>query len=215
MHTTRRVTIARFGRTERAAHWLVAATVLTMLATGLDAGDDGGPLLVVHVGAAVTLVVGLVLLTLVGDGSALARLVRDAARIDADDRAWLAARRPFSAARSAPPAGRLNGGQKLAARVVGALLLLDLASGVLLVVGTPAAGVIHSAVASALAVVIAGHVFMAVANPATRGALRGIVTGRVDRAWALRHHGRWVAEQDRTTTARPAARPVRTPLHTR
>jgi formate dehydrogenase subunit gamma len=44
--------------------------------------------------------------------------------------------------------------------------------------------------------VLAGHVFLALINPTTRPALRGMLTGRVDRAWAVRHHPRWVAEVD-------------------
>jgi formate dehydrogenase subunit gamma len=87
-------------------------------------------------------------------------------------------------------------------RAVGTLLLLDLASGLLLLVGVPV-GAVHAAAAFAFAIVIAGHVFMALLNPATRPALRGIVTGHVDRAWAERHHGRWVDGLDRGSSPEP------------
>ena len=38
---------------------------------------------------------------------------------------------------------------------------------------------------------IAGHLFLTLVNPSTRGSLRGIVTGYVDAAWAAAHHSRW------------------------
>ena len=41
---------------------------------------------------------------------------------------------------------------------------------------------------------IAGHIFMAVVNPSTRHALRGMTLGSVNREWARHHHRRWVEE---------------------
>jgi cytochrome b subunit of formate dehydrogenase len=37
---------------------------------------------------------------------------------------------------------------------------------------------------------------MAVLNPGTRPALRGMLTGRVDRRWAQAHHADWRADGD-------------------
>jgi formate dehydrogenase subunit gamma len=45
-------------------------------------------------------------------------------------------------------------------------------------------------------IVLAGHVFLAVVFPPTRPALRGMLTGWVDRTWARRHYARWVVELD-------------------
>ncbi len=41
------------------------------------------------------------------------------------------------------------------------------------------------------------HVFMGVVNPVTRPALPGMVVGSVKRSWAIRHHERWVEDEDR------------------
>ena len=41
---------------------------------------------------------------------------------------------------------------------------------------------------------IAAHIFMAVVNPSTRHALRGMTLGSVDRTWAEHHFPRWVEE---------------------
>jgi cytochrome b subunit of formate dehydrogenase len=38
---------------------------------------------------------------------------------------------------------------------------------------------------------------MAVVNPSTRHALRGMTLGSVDREWARHHHPRWVEEIER------------------
>jgi cytochrome b subunit of formate dehydrogenase len=43
-------------------------------------------------------------------------------------------------------------------------------------------------------VLAAGHIFMAVVNPSTRHALRGMTLGTVDRDWAVHHDPRWVEE---------------------
>jgi cytochrome b subunit of formate dehydrogenase len=39
--------------------------------------------------------------------------------------------------------------------------------------------------------------FMAIVNPQTRPALRGMTLGSVDRDWAAHHHPRWVEQMDR------------------
>jgi cytochrome b subunit of formate dehydrogenase len=36
-----------------------------------------------------------------------------------------------------------------------------------------------------------GHLYMALVHRATRPALRGILSGSVDREWAHRHYPRW------------------------
>jgi cytochrome b subunit of formate dehydrogenase len=45
-------------------------------------------------------------------------------------------------------------------------------------------------------VLVAGHLYMAIVNPGTRPALRGMLTGRVDRNWARAHHAEWRADGD-------------------
>ncbi|HZL47991.1 MAG TPA: hypothetical protein VFC30_03145 [Solirubrobacteraceae bacterium] len=48
----------------------------------------------------------------------------------------------------------------------------------------------HLASAGVL-VLVAGHLYMALVNRATRHALRGMLTGEVDREWARKHYPRW------------------------
>ena len=57
---------------------------------------------------------------------------------------------------------------------------------------------VHDWLALGLFLAIAGHVAMVVTHP---GSLRGMLTGRVRRGWATRHHPRWAAPPA-TVTAR-------------
>ena len=46
---------------------------------------------------------------------------------------------------------------------------------------------------------------MAVINPSTRHALRGMTLGSVERSWAEHHFPRWVDEVDGETSDEPAS----------
>lgn len=201
--------LRRFSKTERAAHWLVAAAFAVMLASGGQVPHRWTwttPALDVHVGAAVVLVAGLAGLMLFGNRGALRTTAGQLSHLDATDRAWLAPGR-ILAGRPAPPVGRFNGGQKLNAR----LALLGLtglyATGIyLLVVGRSAFGHLHGPFAFLTTALIVAHIFMAVVNPSTRHALRGMTLGSVNRDWAEHHFPRWVAETDRAESETVAAR---------
>ena len=41
------------------------------------------------------------------------------------------------------------------------------------------------------AALVGGHLYLALLNARTRGALSGMLTGDVDRRWANEHHPRW------------------------
>jgi formate dehydrogenase subunit gamma len=201
--------IPRFGRSERFAHWLLAASFASMLATGVFMGGIGPLrhhlLLIVHVGSAVVLLVGLlVLIGLRRSRRPLAQTVRDLQPIDASDRNWLRrAPKAYLTGAELPPAGRFNGGQKINARLVLLLLVVLFVSGVgelgkrvslfepLRVLGGP-----HGLAAGAAAALVAMHVYLGMIHPPTRAAFRGITLGSVDREWAEHHHGRWVADVD-------------------
>ena len=62
--------------------------------------------------------------------------------------------------------------------------------------------------------VFLGHFFLAVVNPGTRPALRGMLLGTVDRAWAEHHHAAWVAGLAPERTPRAEAIPGSAPAHT-
>jgi formate dehydrogenase subunit gamma len=202
------VWIRRFTRTERAAHWLVAAAFGIMLLSSSQIPHGwtwSTPAMDVHVGAAVVLVAGLAGLLLFGNGRALSATARELRRLDAGDRAWLAPGR-ILACRPAPPVGRFNGGQKLNARLALTGIAGLYASGLFLVfAGHGLLGDLHGPFAFLTSALIAGHIFMAVINPSTRHALRGMTAGSVDREWASHHFPLWVDEVDGERPAPPVS----------
>lgn len=144
---------------------------------------------------------------LFGNGRALSRTARELRRLDGDDRRWLHPARILTR-RPAPPVGRFNAGQKLNARLaLFGLIGLYLSGIYLIVFGRAAFGHLHGPFALLTTALIVGHIFMAVVNPSTRHALRGMTLGSVNRAWAEHHHPRWVEEMDaqEATTALPGA----------
>jgi formate dehydrogenase subunit gamma len=217
--------IARFGLSERVAHWLLATTFACMLATGLVMGGIGPlghhDLLIAHVASAIILLGGMtVLIALRRSRRPLAQTVRDLQPIDATDRTWLR-RAPLAylTGREPPRAGRFNGGQKINARLVLAVLTALFVSGAgelsrYVAIFQPISflGGLHVLAAIAASALVAVHVFLATINPATRASLRGITLGNVDRAWAVAHHGDWVAaveERERALSAPHDAHPPR------
>ncbi len=105
--------------------------------------------------------------------------------------------------------GRFNGGQKMNARLALAGLTGLYVTGVyLLTFGRSAFGHLHGPFAFLTTALVVGHIFMAVVNPSTRHALRGMTLGSVDRDWAAHHFPRWVEEMDRQQEAdgRPGPR---------
>ena len=57
----------------------------------------------------------------------------------------------------------------------------------------------HDLATLALTFLVCGHLYLALFHPATQGALRGMTSGSVDRAWAREHHPKWVAEEEAAT----------------
>ena len=154
----------------------------------------------VHLVAAAAWLTCLALVAVVGNRDALRRTRRDLERFDDDDRAWLRSGGLPSGGRPAPPQGRFNAGQKAHAVVQAALAVLFTVSGVLLWAGErdhglrfPSTIVLHDAATFIAAVLVAGHLVLALVLPATRPALRGMTRGTVDAAWARRHHAKWTA----------------------
>jgi formate dehydrogenase subunit gamma len=196
-----KVRITRFTRTERAVHWIHAASFLAMLVTGLVlyipawSSWFGRRHLVknVHLVTAVVWVIAIALVVIVGNRKALMRTWRDAETIDADDRRWLTGR--------GAPQGRMNAGQKLNTIVTVAFALLFLLTGFLLWLGErdhrflfAGTGALHDLLTFVSIAILVGHLYLALIHPSTRHALRGMVKGDVDLEWAERHHSKWVAE---------------------
>ena len=200
--------VRRFDVVTRVVHWAVALLVLTMVATGtilyvgqLSAAVGRRALLArIHVWSGIALVVLAV-------GAALARPftagvraeLSDLGRWTARDRRWLRSRTRTT------PAGKYNGGQKLATALFGALLLMQILTGALMHWNEPfsdswrtGATFVHDWTYLALVVLIVGHVLRAIGEPAL---LRAIVRGRVTRTWAERERRGWLATVDAAVLA--------------
>jgi formate dehydrogenase subunit gamma len=190
--------VKRFTGSERLVHWLLALAFFSLLISGLLVGRRGtfhNVMYVWHLASAAVLLCGTALIVVGGNRSALARSASELGSLDEDDRAWLKAI-PARLLEGAPepPAARFNAGQKVNFGLVCTLLAALYVSGVqTIAVGTHHNLVFggHKLATIALCVLVGGHLYMAIVNRATRSALRGILTGEVDREWAREHYPRW------------------------
>ena len=190
--------VKRFTGSERAVHWLTASAFFILLISGLVVGRRGtfhDVMYFVHLGAAGVMLCGVALIVVTGNRRALRVTARELRSLQAEDREWLAAI-PARALEHAPepPAGRFNAGQKVNFIGVSVLLAALYVSGIdTMVVGTKHNLIfaVHKVATVALCVLVAGHLYMALVNRATRPALRGMLDGSVDREWARHHYPRW------------------------
>ncbi|HET7572587.1 MAG TPA: cytochrome b/b6 domain-containing protein [Gaiellaceae bacterium] len=191
--------VRRFSRTERLLHWVNAAGFFLLLASGLVlylpslASAIGRRPLVkdVHFWGGIGWVAALALVALLGDRRGLLRTARELDVFERDDVRWLTLARPA-------PQGRFNAGQKLNAALTAAFTVLFLISGLLLWAGErdtrfrfASTVILHDGLLYVSLVLLVGHLYLAVLHPATRHALRGMVTGTVREDWAREHHARW------------------------
>ena len=188
--------VLRFTALERAMHWctaaLVGACVVTAAALSIAPISTfvGRRDLVkqVHVACGLLLAVAILVPMLVREVRTTARAL---ARFDDDDLHWLK-----RAGRGRVRPGKFHPGQKLNAAATAAAVTVLYATGIVLRWFDPfplwmreGATFVHDWTAFFFTILVAVHVLRALADPAS---LRGIVTGRVDRAWALRKHPRWL-----------------------
>jgi formate dehydrogenase subunit gamma len=202
------VEVPRFDRATRVVHWVVAALVLTMVATGtilyvgqLEAMVGRRALLArIHVWSGIALVaVGLVVVVARGATARLRAELRDLGRWTRRDRRWL--RRGTRET----PAGKYNGGQKLVTALFGALLLAQILTGAVMHWNEPfrdswrtGATFVHDWGYLALASVAVGHVVRALGEPQL---LRAAWRGTVPRWWAEKERPGWLARVDAETEA--------------
>jgi cytochrome b subunit of formate dehydrogenase len=162
--------------------------------------DADQPVVDVHVGGAAILVAGMVLLLWRADRRSLLATGVQLATTEPGDGDWLrGVPERLRSGAPAPPVGRFNAGQKMNARLAALGFAVLYATGLALLLvgrGLPQ-GPLHTLTTVALVGLLSGHVFMAVFNPGTRHALRGMTLGHVDREWAEHHHPLWVEAVDR------------------
>jgi formate dehydrogenase subunit gamma len=122
--------------------------------------------------------------------------VRRFNRWNAADRKWLrtAGRDPFVVV------GKFNAGQKLNAAVTAGAILVMLGTGAVMrwpksfpLAWRTGATFVHDWLTLAIFVVFLGHLWFALQD---RGAMTGMLTGRVPRDWAARHHPAWEKEEE-------------------
>jgi formate dehydrogenase subunit gamma len=190
--------VKRFTVSERAVHWLTALAFFSLLLSGLVVGRRGAfhdVMYVWHLASAGVLVCGVALIVMVGNRRALGRTARELGSLHMEDREWLGAipARLLAGARE-PPAARFNAGQKVNFVLVCILLAVLYVSGIDTILAGTHHNLIfggHKVATIALGILVAGHLYMAVVNRATRHALHGMLTGEVDREWAREHYPRW------------------------
>jgi formate dehydrogenase subunit gamma len=196
--------LARFGRTERALHWVHASAFFVLLGSGLclylpslAAVVGRRPLLKdIHVYTALAWIAALALVVLAGDRRRLLATAREIDVFDDDDLAWLRG--------GGTPQGRFNAGQKLNAILTVAFAFLFSLTGFFLWYGErnhafrlQNALLVHDWLMYISFFLVLGHLYLSLINPSTRHSLSAITRGWVREDWALRHHAKWAAAQRR------------------
>jgi formate dehydrogenase subunit gamma len=204
----------RFTAAERSIHHVTAALMLVCLVT---AGMLYLPALstvvghrelvkTVHVWCGFALPVPIVL----GLASRAFRAdVRRLNRFAPHDWEWLRRgdRRAVRRGRGVLPVGKFNAGQNLNAAFTAGAVLVMLGTGEMLTFPGPwpdrwrtGATFVHDWLFVIIVIVVAGHLWEAFRDP---GALGGMLTGRVDREWAARHHPSWMDTVQRIAGGTP------------
>jgi formate dehydrogenase subunit gamma len=201
---SREGSIERFDRVERAVHWTTAILMIELIVTGAILYLPTLALAVGHRGFVETLHVysgiGLVAPLVVGvAGPWRGNLLADLRRFDRWTKAdfdWFHRQER----RSGAPAGKFNGGQKAEAALVGGGMMVMLVTGVLMrfapaswINWQQGATLVHDVGFFAIGFGVAGHIYYALSRPEQ---LKGMFSGFVPRAWAVKNTPEWVEEVD-------------------
>lgn len=191
--------LQRYGRTERALHWIHATAFCILLGSGLcmylpslSEIVNRRPLLKsIHLYTALAWAIAILLVVALGDRRALRATLREVEYFDADDGRWLLGQRA--------PQGRLNAGQKLNTILTAVFAILFAISGFFLWYGerdtrfqNPNALLLHDWLMDASLLLFLGHLYLALILPRTRHALSGMTRGWVREDWAAKRHAKWV-----------------------
>jgi len=194
--------LVRFDAITRIVHWTTAGLGIVVLLTGTILYVDqlstkvGRRALIenIHVVCSWLLLVPLVVgVLLSGPGRRLRADLTELSRWTKADRRWL--RRSTRTA----PAGKFNGGQKLASALFAALFAMQLLTGSLMLWNRPfadswrtGATYVHDWGYLALVVLVAGHVLESIRQPEL---LRSMIDGTVPRWYAERERPGWAEVQ--------------------
>lgn len=200
--------VTRFSRAQRVAHWVFTAAFFVLAVTGViliipavSGLAAGGNSRLLHRIAAVVFLLAPVYYALF-DRRGLLRLIKDSFTYDQDDRKWLLGfpRYVLGHAQGMPPQGRINAGEKLHHAVIVLLFFVISLSGIALWAGKPILGaglfgwmlIAHDLAMFIMALLTIGHLYFVFVY----GALGGMITGYVSRAYARMEHAKWLAELD-------------------
>jgi formate dehydrogenase subunit gamma len=206
----RRRYVERFTLTERLLHWVHASAFFVLLGSGLilylpalSAAVGRRPLIKdIHFWTGISWAGALLLIAVLGNRRALLSAAREIDLFDRDDFRFL--RGGLDS-----PQGRFNAGQKVNAIVTAAFAVLFFVSGLLLWMGERNTDIrlagtlyLHDALMYVSVVIVLGHLYLALVNPSTRPALRGMVLGTVREDWAASHHSKWRGPAEPSSTER-------------
>jgi formate dehydrogenase subunit gamma len=194
--------LVRFDGVTRIVHWVTAGLGIVVLLTGTILYVDqlstkiGRRALIenIHVVCSFLLLVPLLVGVLLSrPGRRLRADLADLSRWTKTDRRWL--RRSTRTT----PAGKFNGGQKLATALFAGLFVMQLLTGSLMLWNKPfadswrtGATYVHDWGYLALVVLVVGHVLEAIRQPEL---LRSMIDGTVPRWYAERERPRWAETQ--------------------
>jgi len=212
--------VVRFGATERIFHWAFAIPLLGLLLSGLPisfpvlrlwiSGYSTEIGLRLHLVCGAAWVLSPVLVLMLGDRGALARVGSDLFVIVRQEWSWLRQLPRWLAGLPCEMrgVGRFNAGQKLNALFVAMTSVLFLITGVILWVawqwpgsaagGQPIVGTVvgwsrrfHYLFTMIMLLPLLGHIALATVHPRTKESFRGMLFGVVDAEWARTHHPVW------------------------
>lgn len=196
--------VQRFSFSERVVHWVAAVTFVLLLLTGLALSypslywltallGGGAATRVLHPWIGAVFSVSLVAMAVLW--------VKDMA-ITGRDREWLGSVKHYALHESdrVPPAGKYNAGQKIFFWAMLLLGVLFLASGIVLwfpesfprwLRSTSRFAHFVAALGGGLFLIV--HIYLG--TIALPGTARGMLFGRVSRAWAKHHHLLWFRDE--------------------
>jgi formate dehydrogenase subunit gamma len=230
-------TILRFRPSERWVHWSIAIPFLICFTTALILvvaynPDPSRPYRALFSWAHRVSGVALIAMPLVAAirGRSEWRIhlenIKQAWGWTIDDLKWLALMglAAVNPKIKLPDQGKFNAAEKLNFMMVMCTWPLFAITGVLIwLPGIAfASWVAHFALALMAAPLMMGHIFMATVNPSTRIGLPGMISGFVNRDWAMHHYTRWYREnfgprepvtvtEECPTSPAPTGLPIRCP----
>lgn len=205
--TVTRPRIFRFARVTRIFHWVNAAAVIVLIATGAVIWI--APLSKVigrrelirdlHVWTGIAITVFLLVILTLPWGKSVRDDLRRVERFDRDDRRWLM--RATGASGESPPQGKFNAGQKLNAIWSAAAMILFIVTGISMrwYYAFPewwiqGCNTVHDLAFIVITVTVILHIVIALFHPVE---LRSMLTGWAPANWALDHHSKWASTRSR------------------